>query len=146
METTVAGDFFLFFSLTVMIQKCSKFRCHCKHRCEWKNDQCIHCKHSLSFSFLLINNMFIITTIYTTIYTIIYTYMYTIYKKKKEESKEERRNIEAFLRPIFSFFLIIIMNNKCTCEDSNPNKNTVCIVCIKSYQTHQRVKCELQLD
>ena len=48
--------------------------------------------------------MIIITTIYTTIYTIIYTYIYTIYKKKKEESKEERRNIEAFLRPIFFLF------------------------------------------
>ena len=43
-----------------------------------------------------------------------------MYKKKKEESKEERRNLRLSrvwllglnLRYIFSFFLIIIMNNK----------------------------------
>ena len=57
--------------------------------------------------------MIIITTIYTTIYTTITT---IVYKKKKEESKEERRNIEAFLRPIFSFFLI---NNNEIYSDSN---------------------------
>ena len=37
------------------------------------------------------------------------------------------------------------MNNKCTCEDSNPRKNTVCEICIKSYQLHERIKRELQI-
>ena len=41
--------------------KCTKYDCRCKHRCEWKNDECIHCHLSTSFSFFLIISMINIT-------------------------------------------------------------------------------------
>ena len=59
---------------------------------------------------MIVSFLFILTMLnrYVCKYTIymynIYTIYSIVYKKKKEESKEERRNIEAFLRPIFFFF------------------------------------------